>query len=221
MPTALDTRPDQDATVVPREDGADESGARPSPRFRLVLLVVLAVVLALATAVAGYLAATRADAHLGVGGAQSQLQGDRDAVMAQAEQFMLRVNTYGPEMLDGETMPAYREQVTAVLTPKYAEDFEKNVGFAEQTVVQSGVGRAAEVFSTGVSLIDADSATALVAGSFTSAYPEQPRSDERVEIEPAPFRVQVKLLKIDGKWLVDDFTPLTGEELPTDGEADQ
>ena len=95
--------------------------------------------------------------------------------MAQSEQFMLRINTYGPDLLEGDTMPKYRELVEEVITPKFAADFEKNAPLAEATVKQAGVGRTAEVFSTGVSAIDADSATALVAGSFTQVLPRQPR----------------------------------------------
>jgi hypothetical protein len=51
-----------------------------------------------------------------------------------------------------------------------------------------------------------------VAGSITQSYPKSPGSDERVQTEPAPFRVQVSLVKVKGTWLVDDFTPLTGTD---------
>jgi hypothetical protein len=33
-----------------------------------------------------------------------------------------------------------------------------------------------------------------------------------VQTEPAPFRVQVTLVKVNGTWLVDDFSPLTGTD---------
>ena len=178
------------------------------------------------TAAVVYLATTRPVPALGIEGSQASLQDERESVMAQAEQFMLRVNTYGPDQLEGETMPEYRKLVEEVITPKFAADFEKNVPAAEQTVKQAGLARTSQVFSTGVSAIDADSATALVAGSFTNSYPKSAGSDERVETDPAPFRVQVSLVKIKGKWLVDDFTPLTGDTpgatptgaaTPTDG----
>ena len=77
-------------------------------------------------------------------------------------------------------------------------------------MAQAGVSRTAEVFSTGVATIDADSATALVAGTFTDSYPDQP--GELQPQEPVPFRIQVTLVKTDGEWLVDDFTPVTGAE---------
>ncbi|WP_028653573.1 hypothetical protein [Nocardioides halotolerans] len=183
-----------------------------SHSLRLVLLVVLSVLLLASVAAVAYLAATRPVSALGIEGDQNALQSERETVMAQSEQFMLRINTYGPDLLDGDTMPKYRELVEEVITAKFAADFEKNAPLAEATVKQAGLARTAEVFSTGVSAIDADSATALVAGSITQSYPKSPGSDERVQTEPAPFRVQVTLVKVKGTWLIDDFKPLTGTD---------
>jgi Mce-associated membrane protein len=183
-----------------------------SHSLRLTLLVVLSVLLVASVAAVAYLASTRPVSALGIDGDQDALQSQRESVMAQSEQFMLRINTYGPDLLDGDTMPQYRKLVEEVITSKFAADFEKNAPLAEATVKQAGLARTAEVFSTGVSAIDSDSATALVAGSITQSYPKSPGSDERVQTEPAPFRVQVSLVKVKGTWLVDDFTPLTGTD---------
>ena len=39
-------------------------------------------------------------------GEADEVQAEREDVMAQAEQFVLRVNTYGPDLLDGQgSMP--------------------------------------------------------------------------------------------------------------------
>jgi len=191
-----------------------------SPGLRLALLVALIVLLLAATAAVAYLAATRPVPAVGIDGEESAVQSQREEVMSRAGQFMLRVNTYGPDLLaeDG-TMPEYRELVEELITPKFAEDFEKGVPAAEATVVEAGVARTARIFSTAVSAIDADSATALVAGSFTNSYPKKPGSEERVELDPSPFRVSVEMVKIDGEWLVDDFTPLTGEAEPVAPEG--
>ncbi|HET6938750.1 MAG TPA: hypothetical protein VFI19_09100 [Nocardioides sp.] len=184
-----------------------------APNVRLALLAVLAVLLLASVAAVAYLAATRPVPALGIDGKQDALQSQRETVMNQAEQFMLRINTYGPDKLaDDGTMPDYRKLVEEVITPKFAADFEKNAPLAEATVKQAGLARTAKVFSTGVSAIDSDSATALVAGSITQSYPKTPGSDQRVETEPAPFRVQVSLVKIKGTWLIDDFQPLTGTD---------
>ena len=45
-----------------------------------------------------------------------------------------------------------------------------------------------------------------VAGTFTDSYPKQG------QLEPTPFRFEVTLVKVQGSWLVDDFTPVTGAE---------
>ena len=143
-------------------------------------------------------------------GEADDLQQQREQVMAQTRQFLLRMGTYGPDLLDDQgAMPAYRDQVGEVITPKFKASFEKEAGVAEQLVAQSQAARVAEVFATGVSDVDPDSATALVAGTFTDTYVVK---DEPVEGEPVPFRIEVSLVRIDGDWLVDDFTPLTGTD---------
>ena len=124
---------------------------------------------------------------------------------------MLRMGTYGPDQLEGGQLPEYRELVTEVITPKFATSASTSRWpTAEQIVAQAGVSREAEVFSAGVSTIDADSATALVAGTFTDSYPDN--AGELRPQEPVPFRIQVALVKTEGEWLVDDFTPVTAAE---------
>ena len=183
-----------------------------SARLRLALLVGLVSVLLVALGLTIWLAATRGVEAVGISGDQDQVQAERDRVRSQTEQFMLRMGTFGPDLLDDQGgMPEYRERVTEVITPKFATSFEKEVGTAEQLVSQAGVSREAEVFATGVSVMDADSATALVAGSFTDTY-AQPGKAEPAALEPVPFRIEVTLVKTDGEWLVDDFTPVTGAE---------
>ena len=95
-----------------------------------------------------------------------------------------------------------------MITPKFKTSFEEGVVAAEQTVAKAGVSRTAKVFAAGVSSMDADSATALVAGSFTDSYP-----DAKGKAAPRPagaVPIEVRLVKTHGRWLVDDFTPVTG-----------
>jgi Mce-associated membrane protein len=196
-------------TVLLRErektDGARADAPVRSPRFRRGLLAALVVVLVAGALVLTALVAGRGVP--GVGGGQDDVQAEREAVMAQTEQFMLRMGTYGPDLLDAKGgMPEYRSRVESVITPKFAVSFEKEATTAEQLVAQAKISRQAAVFATGVSSIDEDSATALVAGSFTDSYP---KTGER---DPAPFRIEVDLVKIKGQWLVDDFSPVTGAE---------
>jgi len=198
--------------AVPPAPGAVTSGTEETPRsatFRLVLLVVLVVLLlASAGAIAWLLTERRGEAD--------DAQAARDAVMSQTRQFVLRLNTYGPDQLDGQKhLPDYRDQVLEVITPKFAADFEKSgLPIAEQTVAQAGYGRSAEVFGVGVESIDADSATAIVAAGLTGSYPDPKHPDDaskRVDADQDVLRWQVDLVKTDGHWLVDDYAPVTGE----------
>ena len=68
---------------------------QPNPTFRLVLLVVLLVVLIASAAVLGWLLVDRR-------GEASDAQAEREAVMSQTKQFMLRLNTYGPDQVDAD-----------------------------------------------------------------------------------------------------------------------
>ena len=173
-------------------DAAEGTSVR-SPGFRLALLVALVAVRSPASAgLAACSPRARVDA-VGIGGDQAQVQVDREAVMAQTEQFVLRFGTYGPDLLDEQGgMPDYRERVKDVITPKFAVSFDKQAGTAEQIVAKADISRSADVFATGVSAIDSDSATALVAGTFTDSYPKQG------QLEPTPFRFEVTLVKVKG-----------------------
>lgn len=182
------------------------SDASRSPALRLVLAVVLLVVIVASAATAAALLISRG------GSGSSETQSAREEVMAQTEQFMLRMGSYGPDLLDDQgAMPDYREKVREVITPKFAASFDEQAGAAEQLVAQAGVERVPDVFATGVTSIDADSASTLVAGSFSDSYTVK---DKQIEQEPIPFRLQIKLVKVEGEWLVDDFDPVTGSDTP-------
>lgn len=186
--------------------------ARSQP-FRLVLAAALVAVILAATATAITLFVT---GDGGKGGESGDTQAGREEVMAQTEQFMLRMGTYGPDLLDDSgAMPDYRTAVKEVITPKFAASFEEQAGAAEQLVAQAGVARVPDVFATGVSSLDEDSARTLVAGSFSDSYTLKGKT---VDQEPIPFRIELSLVKIDGEWLVDDFSPVTaGEAVPGSG----
>lgn len=143
----------------------------------------------------------------------------REAVMSQADQFMLRVFTYGPPDLDEQNkMPEYADGIREVITPKAAVEFDKFVTLAEQSVAQAGYARTVQLFSTGVDTIDDDTATVLVAGVFTSSYPDSRRKSGRAAFPKQPFRVAVTLVKVDGDWLVDKFEPVTDGTEASEGD---
>lgn len=198
-----------DTPGLTEQDAHDDSPRATRPRLLLAAGLVVLLLAALGASV--WLAADRDVPVLGVEQGSGEVQAEREAVMSQTRQFMLRANTYGPEQLDDQgALTDYKELVEEVITPKLSTSFQKEVTAAEQIVAQTGAERATEVFSTGVASIDEDSATALVAGTFTTSYPDAQGAPKATE--PVPFRVQVELVKVDGTWLVDDFDPVTGAE---------
>lgn len=192
--------------AAPADAGLTDDRSR--TRLRLVLAAALALV---SLVCAGILVWLLVD-----GPGDSEAQDQREQVMSLTDQFVKRLGDYGPDMLDESgRMPRYREQVTEVISDKFATDFEKQVETVEQLVAQAGVERSAEVFATGVSTIDEDSARALVAGAFHDTYtPATPGKQEprTIEQEPLPFRFTVDLVKVEGEWKVDDFTPVAGTQ---------
>ena len=203
------------------------AGTRLTPRVRVATAAVLALVVVACVALLVWMSlAGRSAADGGL-----ELPEEREDVMSLTDQFVKRLGTYSPDMLDDAgQMPDYRAQVREVITPKFAADFDKEVATAEQLVAQGAITRTADVFATAVSSIDDDSARVLVAGAFTDSYEQGSEEESQtVDQEPLPFRFTVDLVMIEGEWLVDDFTPVsspdddpttvTPEGDPTEGSA--
>ena len=191
------------------------------PRWRTVLAVALTLVVMACLALLVWLTAGgRASADGGLDHSE-----EREQVMSLTDQFVKRLGTYSPDMLDDSgQMPDYRDQVREVITPKFAADFDKEVATAEQLVAQGGITRTADVFATAVSSVDDDSARVLVAGAFTDSYSQGEGKQgsgkvRTVDQEPLPFRFTVDLVMIEGEWLVDDFTPVSAPAEPGAGDG--
>ena len=184
---------------------------QPNPTFRLVLLVVLLLVTLAAGGALGWLL-------IGDRGTGDDPQSESEAAMARTEQFVLRLNTLGPDQLDGGRLTEYRQQVAEVVTPAFAADFEANgLPLAERLVTQAGYGRTAEILGVGVESIDEDTATVLVAASLTGSYPDPKAPKDgakRAQSDEDVLRWEVDLVRTDGTWLVDDYSPVTGEATP-------
>ncbi|NHA00696.1 J domain-containing protein [Nocardioides sp. W3-2-3] len=133
---------------------------------------------------------------------------DREQVLAAADTFATRFNTYGPDLLDQQgKMPKYAE-VGTLMTAKFRTVFDQNVVLAEKTVSETGIARVANVLGTGISQIDHDSATVLIGTTVDSSYPSPDDPKERIDFAPQRFRYEISLVKVDGSWLVDDLDDL-------------
>ncbi|MFC5731089.1 MULTISPECIES: hypothetical protein [Nocardioides] len=143
---------------------------------------------------------------------------EREEVLGAGRTFVDRFLTFGPDMLDDNgKMPDYAA-VGELMTSKFRTVFDRNVGYAEQVVAETKVGRVAEPYAVGVASLDSDSAELLVGGIVEFSAPASEGSQEQIAFEPLRFRYQVSMVKIDGEWLVDDLDDLD-DALPSFAEA--
>ena len=171
-------------------------------RFRAVLLLAVLVV-----AAAGVRRACSSGSVADRRGEADEVQAEREEVMAQAEQFVLRIGTYGPDQLDDQgTMPEYRDRVTEVITPKFADRRStRTAAPAEQLVAQTASAARPRCLATGVA---ASTRLRRRAGGrrVHDHVPGQRRREASSRAGAVPLPAST-LVKIDGKWLVDDFEP--------------
>ena len=160
----------------------------------VVVLTVLVGVGALATLVVGH---HRSGSWFSAGdSAQVPSESERARVKATAEQFCLRVDAF-----NGDDPDAYKKSVTAMLTTKYKKAFDTEFAAIQQLGIQKGQTGKGTIVASGVGDIDEDSATVLVVHDNTIT--SDAGTTERHS------RWTVNLNKVDGRWLVDDFTPVS------------
>ncbi len=189
-------------------DSATPSSPR-SSRSRFTLLVAFVAVIVGCLVSLGILLVTGDDEDDDTTRPQAQ----REELMSQTQQFVIRVNTYGPSWLDAQNrMPRYAKGVSELMTPKFAADFEQSVPLAEAQVAQSGYARYAKVYVVGVASMDPDSATVLVGFNRMVSYPQPGDPKKRLKEPDNPERWAVQLVKTQGEWLVDNYAVIS--ELP-------
>lgn len=139
---------------------------------------------------------SRSGAWFAAGDGAVPSEDTRARVVATAEQFCLRVDGF-----DGDDPEGYRESVSALLTTKYKSDFAKEFAQIEQTGLQEGQKGKGTVLASGIQTIDEDSATVLVVhdNTITSAAGTGKQHSRWI----------VTLDKVGGRWLVDDFRPVS------------
>ena len=174
--------------------GIEDPGAQGRPAQRVserllrVLIAVLAVVLVVGVGLAIWFETKVRDAD-------SQQRGRAEAVSA-ASQFALRMDTF-----DGKDMDAYSKKVQQLLTTKYKSEFDKQFQPFKQVYSQAQAVGTGKVIMSGVASYDPDSATVLVVhdGSVKSKLGQSQVRHQRWSID---------LVKVGGRWLVDDFSPV-------------
>jgi hypothetical protein len=151
------------------------------------MVAVLALLLVVAV-VAGIWGFTR------LRSAESALD-DRADVVRVAEQFAVSVNNYDSASIDG-----YKSSVGELLSTKFSAEFDKAMEDIVVQVQEAQMQSDGEVLASGVATLDDDSARVLVVAdaAVKTVFDDRTRH----------FRWEVSLVKVDGEWLVDDFTPV-------------
>ncbi|SDS58558.1 hypothetical protein SAMN04488570_2211 [Nocardioides scoriae] len=173
--------------------------ARPS-RLRAALTSLLAVLLVVGVVGAGYLVYRME--HLTdrpfdpvSSGSRVPDAAQRSEVTAVAEQFALRMDT-----VDGSDFDSYVKGINQMLTTKARARNTETFTALQKTYEAAKVKGKGKVLLSGVSDIDSDSATVLVAHDASVTTTQG-------DIEHH-YRWSVSLVEVDGRWLVDDFTPV-------------
>lgn len=161
-------------------------------------LVVLTALAVLVAAVMVYRASHPTDEPFSLSNSGQSIPSDslRHEVVAVAEQFCLRMDA-----VDGSDVDGYKKKVSELLTTKQKTKFDSSFAEFEKLGVSKDLKGTGTVLASGVSEVDADSATVLVA--HDSTIKDTSGTTDR------HYRWTVALRKVHGDWLVDDFTPVS------------
>jgi Mce-associated membrane protein len=113
-----------------------------------------------------------------------------------AEQFTMAVNNY-----DSGSIDDYQSTVEGLLSTKFKSEFNQAMEDIVAQVQEAKMASEGKVLASGVAAIDNDSARVLVVSDATvkTVFDDRKRH----------FRWEISLVKVDGEWLVDDFTPVS------------
>ncbi len=181
----------QDIGGAPPEDRDNGARGGMSPRLSWGITGVLGL-LAVLAAVALVLELAVLRPHYQQARADDQARADVTRV---AERFTVQVNNYSVDSLD-----SYESAITPMLSPKFKGEFDKAMQEILGQVKQSKVTSKGQVLTSAVASVDPDSAQVLVVADANakSIFGTRVRH----------FRWEVSLVRIDGKWLVDNYTPV-------------
>ena len=120
---------------------------------------------------------------------------NRSDIIRAAERFVVQTNTY-----DAGSIDKYRSSMNSLMSPKFRADYAKVLEQLTQTLQAAKLSSKGDVLASAIASQDPDSAQVLVVADATAKSVGGTRARH--------FRWDVSLVKINGKWLVDNFSPV-------------
>jgi hypothetical protein len=162
--------------------GTDDDG----PGLRLAVVAVATAAL-VAAVVVGYLRWTVPDRALGKASAE---------VVGIASSISEASATFAPQ-----TPTASVDRATSMMSPKSAEAFKNEFANVAKDLTSKNISAQASTVSAGIEAIGPAAASVAVILRATQSAPGKPS-------ETAVLALRVTLSKTDGRWLVDDVSPI-------------
>jgi hypothetical protein len=172
--------------ILARRDGVTVGTDDDGPGLRLGVAAVATTALA-AAVVLGYLKWTVSD---------RDLRNDSNEVVGIASSIAEASATFTPQ-----SPTASIDRAAALMAPDRAEEFKNEFTAVAKQLTSRNVSAQASTVSAGVEAIGPDAASVAVFLRGTQSRPGQPT-------DTAVLALRVTLSKHDGRWLVDDVTPI-------------
>lgn len=179
--------------TIERPETAEAPEVVAEPRTRGWRTAATAVLIAALIAATGFFGYQYFAGGSSSGGSSSGGSSTDSEVLGVANDYAVKLSSF-----DYRDLNQNRDAITAMSTEDFGKKYDEMVG-ALTDIVSNGKGEAtAEVSHSAVESLDGDQATVLLFVDQTAKNVVAP--DGRSQ----PYRMVVKLQKVDGRWLVDD-----------------
>jgi hypothetical protein len=172
--------------ALARRDGVTVGTDDDGPGLRLAVVAVATAALVAAVAV-GYLSWTAPD---------RALRADSEQVVGIASSISEASATFTPQ-----SPTASIDRATSMMSPKSAEAFKNEFAGVAQQLTSKNVSAQASTVSAGIEAIGPNNASVAVILRATYTVPDK-------QPDTAVLALRITLSKQDGRWLVDDVSPI-------------
>ena len=172
--------------ALARRDGVTVGTDDDGPGLRLAIVAVASIAL-MAGVIVGYLQWTVPD---------RTLNNNTDEVVGIASSVSEATATFTPQ-----SPTASVDRATAMMSPKSAAAFKSEFANVAKDLAGKNISAQASTVSAGVEAIGPNAASVAVILRATQSAPGKPN-------DTAVLALRVQLSKSDGRWLVDDVSPI-------------